>query len=406
MSDHGPGLSKLRESEATYRGLFDALDDGFCILERATGELDFRYVAANPAFETQSGLVGVTGRTLREVIPDEPGEWYAIYDEVLKTGEPIRFQRTLGDSGRELEVFAVRIAAGVRDRLAVVFRDVTERMDTAARERAALAEQSQVAVTLQRAILGPGTLPEGFAVRYEPATLQVGGDWYDVVNLANGRYGVVVGDVVGQGLDAAAIMGQLRSAARALLLEDHGPAKVVSSLDGFAALLPGARCTTIFCAIIDPERATVDYSSAGHLPAIMVHPDGGHALLDQALSPPLAVIRTAIRTEATTTLPTGSSLLLYTDGLVERRGEVLDTGLNRAINALTTYRDFGLEDAITRTLRDLTGSGHDDDDVALLLYRQSSRVKPETATAESPQRQLRTSRRVQVSMASGDQVEV
>jgi len=368
-------LLASRESEATYREVFDALDDGFCIVRRVTdlaGRTDFQYVTANPAFETWSATTAVPGDSMRDVLPDDPEDWYPVYERVLKSDEPLRFQRSVGASGRELEVFAVRIDVGAHDRLAIVLRDVTERRDTEARERAALAEQSQVAITLQRAILGPGILPEGFAVRYEPATLQVGGDWYDVVNLADGRYGVVVGDVVGQGLDAAAIMGQLRSAARALLLEDHGPARVVSSLDGFAALLPGARCTTIFCAIIDPERATVDYSSAGHLPAIVVDPDGGHALLDRALSPPLAVIRTATRIEATATLPAGSSMLLYTDGLVERRGEVLDAGLDRAISALTAYRDSSPEDAITHTLRDLIGSGHDDDDVALLLYRQNS----------------------------------
>jgi PAS domain S-box-containing protein len=373
-------LLALRESEATYRGVFDALDDGFCIVRRTAdpaGQSDFRYVAANPAFEAHTGITAATGDSMRDVLPDEPDDWYAVFERVLRSDEPLRFQRSFGTSGRELEVFAVRIDVGARDRLAIVLRDVTERRNSEARERAALAEQAQVAVTLQRAILGPGILPEGFAVRYEPATLQVGGDWYDVVDLADGRFGVVVGDVVGQGLDAAAIMGQLRSAARALLLEDHGPARVVSSLDGFAALLPGARCTTIFCAIIDPDRARVDYSSAGHLPAIVVDPDGGHTLLDRALSPPLAVVRSAIRTEATAILPDGSSMLLYTDGLVERRGEVLDAGLDRAIRALTNYRDFSPEDAITHTLRDLIGSGHDDDDVAILLYRQTSTVSPE-----------------------------
>jgi PAS domain S-box-containing protein len=373
-------LLALRESEAVYRGVFDALDDGCCVVRRVvgpTGRPDFHYVAANPAFQAQTGITAAEGDSMRDVLPDDPDDWYGVYERVLGTDEPFRFQWSFDTSGRELEVFAVRIDIGARDRLVVVLRDVTERRDSEARERAALAEQAQVAVTLQRAILGPGILPEGFAVRYEPATLQVGGDWYDVVNLADGRFGVVVGDVVGQGLDAAAIMGQLRSAARALLLEDHGPARVVSSLDGFAALLPGARCTTIFCAIIDPERATVDYSSAGHLPAIVVDPDGGHTLLDRALSPPLAVVRTAIRTEATAILPVGSSMLLYTDGLVERRGEILDTGLDRAIRALTNYRDFSPEDTITHTLRDLIGSGHDDDDVALLLYRQASAMSPE-----------------------------
>jgi serine phosphatase RsbU (regulator of sigma subunit) len=100
-----------------------------------------------------------------------------------------------------------------------------------------------VALTLQRSILGPTRLPDGFAVRYEPAStaLEVGGDWYGVVGLDDGTIGVVVGDVVGRGLDAAAVMGQLRSAGRALLLQQHTPARVLETLDRFAALTPGAR---------------------------------------------------------------------------------------------------------------------------------------------------------------------
>jgi hypothetical protein len=105
-------------------------------------------------------------------------------------------------------------------------------------------QQREAALALQRAFLGPSPLPDGFAVRCEPAAqpLQVGGDWYDVVSLADGRIGVVVGDCVGRGLGAATVMGQLRSACRALLLKDPRPDKVLAGLDRFADGIPGATC--------------------------------------------------------------------------------------------------------------------------------------------------------------------
>jgi len=115
-------------------------------------------------------------------------------------------------------------------------------------------QQRTVAVTLQRSILGPATLPTGFATRYEPAhsPLEVGGDWYDVVELPGEAIGLVVGDCVGRGLAAATVMGQLRSACRALLLQHDDPAAALTALDGFAGLLEGAACTTVLCARLDP----------------------------------------------------------------------------------------------------------------------------------------------------------
>ena len=99
-------------------------------------------------------------------------------------------------------------------------------------------QQRETALALQRAILGPSRLPPGFAARYEPASrpLEVGGDWYDLVELPDGRIGIVVGDCVGHGLEAATVMGQLRSACRALLLQDASPAQTLSAMDRFAAL--------------------------------------------------------------------------------------------------------------------------------------------------------------------------
>ncbi len=192
-------------------------------------------------------------------------------------------------------------------------------------------QQRQTALALQRAILGPARLPAGFAARYEPASrpLEVGGDWYDLVELPDGRIGIVVGDCVGHGLDAATVMGQLRSACRALLLQDASPAQTLSAMDRFAALIPGAFCSTVFCGILDQDADRLIYSSAGHPPGILAHPEGRVELLEDGRSFPLAVRTGEHRTEASCLLPGRSTLLLYTDGLVERRRQSFDAGLAR-----------------------------------------------------------------------------
>ena len=268
-----------------------------------------------------------------------------------------------------LTLAAGQVAAAVADAQAVEGerRRATERAEL---DRSRAQYFTDVAVTLQRAVLGPTSLPHGFAVHYEPATgtLEVGGDWYDVVDLPDGRYGVVVGDVVGRGLAAAAVMGQLRSAGRALLLESHSPAHVLSALDRFAATVPGAAVSTVFCAVIDPRDGAVRYSSAGHPPAIIAEADGKSCFLEGASSLPLAVVDDLERPEADVVLPFGSTLLLYTDGLVERRDEALDEGMARATEVLTGGRHLPpgeLADLLTKRLLE----DAPDDDVAFLLYR-------------------------------------
>ncbi|PRY39578.1 SpoIIE family protein phosphatase [Umezawaea tangerina] len=232
-------------------------------------------------------------------------------------------------------------------------------------------QQRETALALQRAILGPSQLPNGFAVRYEPAAqpLEIGGDWYDTVPLPDGRIGIVVGDCVGRGLKAAAVMGQLRSACRALLLQQTGPASTLMALDHFAAGLPGALCTTVFCGILDPETGRLTYSSAGHPPAILASPDGTTRLLDEAGSTPLAVRPGAQRPEAECHLPARATLLMYTDGLVERRRRPLTAGIDEAGEAVQAGRDTALDDLATEVMDRLAPTGGYDDDVALLLYR-------------------------------------
>ncbi|HET9172994.1 MAG TPA: SpoIIE family protein phosphatase [Actinospica sp.] len=232
-------------------------------------------------------------------------------------------------------------------------------------------EQRETALTLQRAILGPSALPPGFAVRYEPAAspLEVGGDWYDTIELPDGRIGVVVGDCVGRGLEAAAVMGQLRSACRALLLQEPRPGRVLATLDHFAAGIPGALCTTVFCGVLDPETGMLTYSSAGHPPGILACADGTTTLLDDARSFPLAVRPGSPRPSAVEPVPARATLLLYTDGLVERRRRPLTGGIAKAGLAVRDERDTGVEELAERLMARMAPAEGYEDDVAVLLYR-------------------------------------
>ena len=231
-----------------------------------------------------------------------------------------------------------------------------------------------LAVALQHSVLGQTALPAGFGVRYRPAMrpLEVGGDWYDVISLGRDRFGVVVGDCVGRGLDAAVTMGQLRSACRALLLRDAAPAQVLTDLDSFAEQVSGAACSTVFCAIIDVAAASIRYSSAGHPPGILAHPGGsGAELLDRATTVPLAVTARQQRAEATALLRSGSALLLYTDGLIERRGERLDLGIRAAAELLQQHIDGTPDELADRLVAGLVPAGGFADDSLVLTYRQA-----------------------------------
>jgi anti-sigma regulatory factor (Ser/Thr protein kinase) len=240
-------------------------------------------------------------------------------------------------------------------------------------------EQRETAVALQHAMLGPATLPEGFAVRYRPAThpLQVGGDWYDVVELDDERVALIVGDCVGHGLAAATVMGQLRSACRALLLEQPSPGATLTALDRFAARLPGARCTTAFCAVLDRNTGELVYSSAGHPPPIMVYADGTTEMLAGEHGLPLALRPEWSRPEIRVTMPPRATLLLYTDGLVERRGSALDDGMSRAAGLVQGGRSQTLEEVADQLMSELEPGGGYPDDVAMLLYRQPAPLQME-----------------------------
>ncbi|HST66494.1 MAG TPA: SpoIIE family protein phosphatase, partial [Mycobacteriales bacterium] len=239
-------------------------------------------------------------------------------------------------------------------------------------ERARLHERTQdVALALQQSML-PSALPAvpglELTARYHPAvdSLEVGGDWYDVLALPDGRVGLTVGDVVGRGLLAATTMGQLRSALAALALSAESPARVLDGLERFAWQIEGARLATVAYAVLDPVGGTLTYACAGHPPPLVVEPDGTARFLDDGRSPLLCALppgSTGPRAEGGTVLEPGARLLLYSDGLVERRRESLNVGLDRLVERATAAGSGpGWTDELVKSM--LVGAG--DDDVALL----------------------------------------
>jgi anti-sigma regulatory factor (Ser/Thr protein kinase) len=164
-------------------------------------------------------------------------------------------------------------------------------------------------------------------------------------------------------------MGQLRSACRALLLQDASAAQTLTAMDRFAALIPGAICSTVFCGIFDRDNGQLTYSSAGHPPGILTLADGRTQLLDGGRSFPLAVRPGIVRTEASCAVPARATLLLYTDGLVERRRRSLDAGIAGAAAAVHRGESAAVEDLATAIMTTMAPAGGYEDDVALVLYR-------------------------------------
>ena len=231
----------------------------------------------------------------------------------------------------------------------------------------------ETSLTLQRSLLPASTLPAGFAVRYEPAVppLEIGGDFYDVLPVGDNRIGIIVGDCVGRGLPAAAVMGQLRASTRALLLTGAEPARLLEQLDSVAEFIPDAFCATVFVAIADTNSQTLHYSNAGHVPPVLATGSPPPELLTDGHSVPLAVHRDGPRPQAQRPLPSGSTLLLYTDGLVERRDKTIDDQIDRVAQAVTDTSELPVEHVADEVLRRLAPESGYDDDVAIVVYRRA-----------------------------------
>jgi PAS domain S-box-containing protein len=332
------------------------------------------------------------GESLPEAIPADAG----LAGRVLATGGPVRLDAPfpadvadprifdaritgllgvplVGHEGHVLGVLevGVRAARALTDDDADLLRLAADRAALAIDHARAFGREHRIAETLQRSLL-PGTLPAlpgaALAARYLPAAAEseVGGDWYDAVPLDGGRVLLVMGDVSGKGLAAASTLGALRNAIRAYALEGHGPAAMAERLNRLIlADADREHMTTLVLAIFDPVESRLRWVNAGHPPPLALDPADGPRFLGGHRSVPLGVLPFAGYEDEETDLPPGGALVLYTDGLVERRGEHLDAGLQAAAAAAA---DGVLEpEALcNRLLQAVLPPGPRADDIALL----------------------------------------
>jgi PAS domain S-box-containing protein len=231
---------------------------------------------------------------------------------------------------------------------------------------------------LQRSLL-PDKLPTvpglRIAAHYRPGGADVGGDWYDAVRLEDGRIGLAMGDVVGHGLGAAALMGQLRHAARAYALEGHSPPEVLDRLDKLVRGLPGAQMATLLYLVVDADLSTLRFASAGHVPPLVVGRDGEPRFLAGAPNPPLGVFDSSGHKELTAELEPGSTVVLYTDGLVEERGVSIDTGLEALRQAARHPADP--EELCVHLVESMLALHSAHDDIAVLaLQARTAKAEP------------------------------
>ncbi|MFF0432301.1 PP2C family protein-serine/threonine phosphatase [Streptomyces sp. NPDC004327] len=390
-----PGMVALLTPGLVY---VDANDDFLRLSGRTREQLIGRYLfdvfPDNPHDPAASGVRNLAA-SLRRVLEtgerdsmapqrydvesrERPGEWEERYWSPVNA--PV-----LGPDGRvELLVHRVEEVTelirarggppGGRTRVleAELYTRARELQEVNERLRDAHAREREVALALQEAMLpAPGPIgPHRAAVRYRPAVgaLNVCGDWYDLVALDGDRIGVAVGDVVGHGLAAAGVMGQLRSALSAASRVVRGPAQALDVLDLYARSVDGAENSTAVETWIDYERGVVTYSSAGHPPPALAHPDGRVEYLDGATDPPLgAHLAHVRRPQAEAAFESGSALVLYTDGLVERRSEDIDAGLARLAEALRRHRGADPEELADALLLDMLPVGGATDDTALIV---------------------------------------
>jgi serine phosphatase RsbU (regulator of sigma subunit)/anti-sigma regulatory factor (Ser/Thr protein kinase) len=241
-------------------------------------------------------------------------------------------------------------------------------------DRATHFESEQtIAETLQRSVL-PVTLPRveeiQLAARYLPGTaeLDVGGDWFDAIPLPDGRLGLVVGDVVGKGVQAASTMAQLRNALRAFSLDRMKPSSTIARLNRLAEEVVETAFATIVYAVVDPAAGVCRITSAGHPPLLVAYPDRRVELIEGGRGLPLGAGPDTRYGQAVVELPVGSVLLLYSDGLVERRGRTIDEGLEELKRAAGDGPREP-EQLVEHILDRMVGEEERGDDIALLAAR-------------------------------------
>ena len=371
----------LRESEQGFRELADSAPVMIWTTD-ADGLVTF----------VNAGWLSFTGHALQEelgpswtvgVHPDDADEVLASWLRALAAREPwqreYRLKRGDGEYRWIVDRGVPRFEGGGFVGYVGTATDIHERRAMEERLRVVYEREHRIAETLQRSLL-PERLPEidgvAMAARYLPAGrgAAIGGDWYDALELRDGRVALVVGDVVGHGLRAAATMGQLRNACRAYALIEASPSEVVARLNRLLASSGEEAMATVLYLVLDRETGEVSFTSAGHPPPLVLT-RAGATFLEGGRSVPVGAADPAVFRETTETLPAGATLLLYTDGLVERRDIPLEDRLGQ-LQAAAAAAGGELEEICDQVLDGVIGSVDPVDDVAVLA------VRPEPASAE------------------------
>ncbi|MGW9497518.1 ATP-binding SpoIIE family protein phosphatase [Streptomyces prasinus] len=342
---------------------------------------DHRIAYVNGAYTAAFGARPV-GAPARGALPElEELGLLTLLDQVLRSGKPRTVKSRKAPDGRSYTFTCTPVTQGDGNGVLVFATDVTDHAEAAERLRASERRQRETAVTLQRSLL-PQELEEPddlrVAATYHPGGTEaaVGGDWYDVITLGGGRTALVIGDVMGRGVRAAAVMGQLRTAVRAYARLDLPPHEILQLLDGLATEIDANQIATCVYAIHDPNEGTLVHASAGHLPILVRDEHGTVQRADEPTGPPLGT-GGWMHSSGSIPLGPGSTAVLYTDGLVERRDEDLDEGiaaLERALAGAT-----GTPQVICdRLVRSAGVTPEHDDDVAVLVLQHPARTGPES----------------------------
>ena len=342
------------------------------------------------------GTVLAGGRTVHEEAVGEPDvrrlaedDWHL--EALRRLGLGSTLVVPLRVAGRTLGALSVTSSRERRYQPADVqlVEDLAQRMATAVDNALRYGEERKTALTLQRSLL-PSRLPvlPGLSVahRYLPGTAgaEVGGDWYDIIPLTRGRVGLVIGDVMGRGIAAAAVMGQLRATVRACALAEDSPAAVLGLVDAAMSSLEQTSLTTCLYAVFDPATRRLRLASSGHLPPLLVHADGGGEYVELDPGPPLGV-GSARPTEVEVDVPEGAVLLLFTDGLVEGRNQPVEDGMHVLRGAVSDVRGTDASDVealCDELLRAMGRDGRPDDDSALLAVWTGSAAVPGAADTD------------------------
>ncbi|WP_235460924.1 PAS domain S-box protein [Streptomyces olivochromogenes] len=358
--------------------------------------LDGRITYWNAAAHSLYGFTAAeaVGQHVSILAPTDRHDEIGVLLDRLRRGEKVEHFETLrltrngGLLDVDVTLWPTRAADGTVIGACAIVRDISDRKRAEAELTELYEQQRHIALTLQRSLMGTPPAIPGLATasRYLPATqgAGVGGDWFDLIPLGAGRVGVLIGDVMGRGLEAAAVMGQLRSAAHALAKTGMQPRQLMQALDTVVADLdvPDQLVTCCYL-VIAADTGDVTVCSAGHLPVLVTDPVESVRTLPSPVNAPLGV-GDVIYEQCRTTIARGATLVLYTDGLVETPGSDIEDQLTQLIGTLDKLADStpDLEYVADHVLASLLpGADGHDDDVTLLLTRLPAAPLASAATA-------------------------